>query len=217
MSVFSAVSYLISVMVDFSSGDIRLKDSLKFEEISPLKSLIEFNKSVERGEFKNIVKEISMLREEFSEVPAEALDLLEAYDLSTILMDGIKVFYNSFAGNPKLIDFLYKFAGIVTLLISLREVFYMIFKAKSRFEEVIGHVGNFANSSNSSPALLAKLNTFSNKYVVDAEESSKMAVREIESENRTLRPELKAIPQMAAKKPEQEAPSESFDDLGFGF
>jgi hypothetical protein len=217
MSVFSSISYLISVMVDFSTGDIKLKDKVQYEEILPLKNLVDFNKSVERGEFKSIVKEVSALREEFLEVSKESLELLEAYDLSTILMDGIKMFYNSFANNPKLIDFLYKFAGIVTLLISLREVFYTIFKAKAKIEDVIGHVGNFANSSNGSPALLAKLNTFSNKYIVDAEESTKMARREIESENKMLKPDIQAIPKMIAREPESVETAESFEDLGFGF
>jgi hypothetical protein len=219
MSVFSALSYLISVMVDFSTGDIRLKNNVEYDEIFPLKNIVDFNRSVERGEFKSLIKEVSMLREEFLEVTPESLELLEAYDLSTILMDGIKMFYNSFANNPKLIDFLYKFAGIVTILMSLREVFYMFFKAKSRLEDVVGHVGNFANSSNGSSALLAKLNTFSNKYVVDAEESTKMAQREIESENKSLRQEVQAIPRLAAREPEKaaEVVDQGFEDLGFGF
>jgi hypothetical protein len=220
MSVFSAVSYLISVMVDFSTGDIKLKDNSKYEEIAPLKTLIDFNKSVERGDFRSTIKEVSGLREEFLEVGEEDLQLLEAYDLSTILVDGINMLYKSFSDHPKVIDFLYKSAGIITLLISLREVFYMFFKAKSKVEDVASHIDNFASSSNGSPALLAKLNTFSNKYVVDAEESSKMAQREIESENRSLRQEVQAIPRLASKEPEKiesEIDSEGFEDLGFGF
>jgi hypothetical protein len=218
MSVFSAVSYLISVMVDFSTGDIKLKDSSNYEEVNTLKNIVDFNKSVERGEFKSIIKEISMLREEFVEVSEKHLSVLESYDLSSILMSGIKTFYSSFSDNPKLIDFLYKFAGVVTLLISLREVFYTIFKAKSKFEDVIGHVENFAKSSSGTPSLVSKLNTFANKYVVDAEESSKMATREIESENRELKPEIEAIPEIAAAEPERsEEQVEELDDLGFGF
>jgi hypothetical protein len=218
MSVFSAVSYLISVMVDFSTGGIKLKDTSEYEEVNTLKNIVDFNKSVERGEFKSIIKEISMLREEFVEVSDKHLAILESYDLSTILMDGIKMFYNSFSDNPKLIDFLYKFAGVVTLLISLREVFYTIFKAKSKFEDVIGHVENFAKSSNGSSSLIGKLNSFSNKYIVDAEESSRMARREIESENRELKTEIQAIPEIAAAKPEEsEQEVEELDGLGFGF
>jgi hypothetical protein len=218
MSVFSAVSYLISVMVDFSTGDIRLKDTSEYEEVNTLKNIVDFNKSVERGEFKSIIKEISMLREEFVEVSEKHLTVLESYDLSTILMDGIKMFYNSFSDNPKLIDFLYKFAGVVTLLISLREVFYTIFKAKSKFEDVIGHVENFAKSTSGSSSLIGKLNTFSNKYIVDAEESSKMARREIESENRELKTDIQAIPEIAASEPEKsEKEVEDLDGLGFGF
>jgi len=204
MSIFSATSYLISVMIDFSEGDIKLKKKSLYEEISPLKTIKDFNKSVERGDFKMVLRDVTSMREHFSEVKESQDELLEAYDLSSILMDGIKMVYNSFGNNPKLIEFLYKAAGIITLLISLREIFYMIFKAKSKIEDVVGHVSNFAQSSSGSAGILAKLNTFSNKYVVDAEESTKMARREIEAENRQLSSEIKAIPQMISKAPDME-------------
>jgi hypothetical protein len=231
MSILSGVSYLISVMVDFSAGDIELKTGRQWQEIAPLKTIRDFNKSVEKGEFKEMIKEVSVMREEFLEVSKESLELLESYDISSILMNGIKMLYSSFSDNPKLIEFLYKAAGIITMLISLREVFYMFFKAKSKVEDVIGHIDNFANVNTSgSSVLLAKLNTFSNKFVVDAEESSKMATREIESENKELGSEIRAIPtrimqQQEIKKDEEVPPQEqpesqsdnSFGDIGFDF
>jgi len=225
MSVFSAVSYLISIMVDFSTGDVKLKMKTKYEDISPFKSLIDFNRSVERGEFKNVLKEISLMREHFVEVPAESLELLEAYDLSSILMDGIKMVYNSFSGNPKLIEFLYKAAGVITLLISLREVFYTLYKAKSKFSDIIGHVGNFAQVSTGAPVLLAKLNTFSNKFIVDAEESSKLARRDIESENKEIGTEIRSIPEkimqqkneIRGEEPQTDSSANDFGGIGFDF
>jgi hypothetical protein len=225
MSIFSAVSYLISVMVDFSAGDVELKIGRQWEEIAPLKTIKEFNKSVEKGEFKDMIKEVTLMREEFLEVEKESLELLESYDISSILMNGIKMLYSSFSDNPKLIEFLYKAAGVITMLISLREVFYMFFKAKSKIEDVVGHIENFASVGNSgSSSLIAKLNTFSNKFIVDAEESSKLASREIESENKELGSEIKAIPtrvmqrqeeQRDERKEDQETPS--LTDIGFDF
>jgi hypothetical protein len=214
MSVFSATSYLISIMIDFSEGDVNLKKKIEFEEIIPFKTIKDFNKSVERGDFKMVLRDVTSMREHFSEFVENQDELLEGYDLSSVLMDGIKMVYNSFGNNPKLIEFLYKAAGIITLLISMREIFYMAFKAKSRVEEVVGHVSNFAQSSSGSAGLLAKLNTFSNKYVVDAEESTKMARREIESENKQLSSSIKSIPQMISRAPDVEEVKEP-QDLNF--
>jgi len=221
MSIFSSLSYLISVMIDFSSGELELKGDVSYMEIAPLKTIIEFNRSVEKGDFKETMKEVSLMREHFSEIQKlESPELLESYDISSILMDGIKMIYNSFSNNPKLMDFLYKAAGIITLLMSLREVFYMVFKAKSKISDIIGHIENFAGASNATPAVIAKLNNFSNKYIVDAEESSKIAKREIESENKSLGQEIRSLPEKlmsVSREPEmeikREEPSESDEGL----
>ena len=70
-----------------------------------------------------VLRDVTAIREYFVEVEDKDEYLVEGYDLSSVLMDGIKMFYNSFSDNPKLIEFLYKAAGIITLLISLREIF----------------------------------------------------------------------------------------------
>jgi hypothetical protein len=206
MSVFSAVSYLISVMIDFSTGKVRVRKDQRHEEIAPLKAIFDFNKSVERGDFKKTLKDVALMRESFTEVSKEQLELLEGYDLSSILMDGIKTVYNSFSGNPKLMEFLYKAAGIITLLVSLREVFYMFFKAKTKVEDIIGHIDNFAQAATgkASATAVAKLNSFSDRFVRDSEEASAMARREIETENRELGSEVREIPQRLASASEEE-------------
>lgn len=210
MSVFSALSYLISVMIDFSTGKVRVRKDQGHEEIAPLRAIFEFNRSVERGDFKKTLRDVALMRESFTEVSKEQLELLEGYDLSSILMDGIKAVYNAFSGNPKLMEFLYKAAGIITLLVSLREVFYMFFKAKSKIEDVIGHIDNFAQASagGASAAAVAKLNSFSQRFVQDAEEASAMAKREIETENRELGAEVKEIPSRLASASEEELKAE---------
>jgi hypothetical protein len=210
MSVFSAVSYIISVMIDFSTGKVKLKSDQKHEEIAPLRAIFEFNRSVERGDFKKTLRDVSLMRESFTEVTKEQLELLEGYDLSSIMMDGIKTVYNAFSGNPKLMEFLYKAAGIITLLVSLREVFYMLFKAKTKVEEIVGHIDNFAQASTgrASASAVAKLNSFSQRFAQDAEEATAMARREIEDENRDLGTEVKQIPQRLASASEEQIEAE---------
>jgi hypothetical protein len=224
MSVFSAVSYLISVMIDFSTGKVSVKQDQRHEEIAPLKAIFDFNRSVERGDFKKTLRDVSLMRESFTELPKEQLELLEGYDLSSLLMDGIKAVYGAFSDNPKLMEFLYKAAGIITLLVSLREVFYMLFKAKTKVEEVIGHIDNFAQATTgqASASAVAKLNTFSQRFAQDAEEATKMARREIEDENRELGTEVREIPQKLASASEEEIAAEEQRaeeaiDSGFNF
>jgi hypothetical protein len=224
MSIFSAVSYLISVMLDFSSGRMSVGKKKKFEETAPMRAISEFNRSVERGDFKEVLRDVSAMRESFSEIEGEKESLSEAYDLSTLLMDGIKTVYRSFSDNPKLIEMLYKAAGIITLLISMREVFYTFFKAKLKFQDMVKHVETFvaAAEPRATPAAVAKFTASSERFAADAEESTRMAAREIESENRELGPEIKAIPEkvaMASEEPQQQAEplAQDFGGIGFDF
>jgi hypothetical protein len=192
LSIFSAVSYLISVMINFGEGNIEIKEKSSYIEIAPIKTLKDFNKSVERGDFKKLLSEVTELQEYFSDYE-ELTALLEATDLSSVIITGLKNVYGAFKNNPKLIEFLYKAAGIITLLISLRDIIYMFFKQKAKVAEVIEHVGNFAKSTNGPTSILAKLNTFSNKYIVDAEEATRSSQREIEDENRELKNSIKEM------------------------
>ena len=215
MSIFSATSYLISVMIDFSAGDIELKKNPRYEEIAPIRTLKEFNRSVERGEFRSTIKQVTTMREHFNEVELDDDVLLEASDILSVVITGIQGLVGN---NRKLIDFAYKAAGIVTLLMSLREIFYMYYRSKTKLKDVLDTVDTFANASSSGMGALAKLNKFAGKFIVDAEESSKLAQRDIESENRTIAKEIKSIPARALQDEEPSQPSVASDDgfdLGF--
>jgi prefoldin subunit 5 len=199
MSIFSALSYLISVMVDFTENDLKLKKSVSYDEVSPITTLIKFNKSVERGDFKLILQDTKELQEYGIFDTEEGRALLESIDLSELVMGGVKMLSSVFSSNPRLIEYLYKAAGIITLIISLREIFYMIFKSKAKIDETIKHVENFAESSRGTPVLINKLNDFSKRFVVDAEESTKMAKREIEAENKEIKKQLQELPKKAVE------------------
>jgi hypothetical protein len=213
MSIFSAVSYLISVMIDFSAGDIELRKNPRYEEITPIRTLKEFNKNVERGEFRSTIKQVTNMREHFNEITIEDDVLLEANDILSVVINGIQGLVGN---NKKLIDFAYKAAGIITLLISLREIFYMYYRSKTKLKDILSTVDTFANANMTGMSALAKLNKFSQKFIIDAEESSKLAQRDIEGENSEIAREIRSIPSHALKdEPAEPITSDDTFDLGF--
>jgi hypothetical protein len=213
MSIFSATSYLISVMIDFSAGDMELRKNPKYEEIAPITTLIDFNKSVERGEFRSNIKMVATMREYFNEIEVAEETLLEAGDILSVVISGIQ---GLIGNNRQLIDFAYKAAGIVTLLMSLREIFYMFYRSKTKLKEVLSTVETFADASSTGMGALAKLNKFSQRFIIDAEESTKVARREIESENKDISREIKMIPQKILQDtPSLNKSSDNDFDLGF--
>jgi hypothetical protein len=212
LSVFSSVSYLISVMIDFSSGELELVPQPKYEEIAPIRTLIEFNKTVENGTFKTMLKDVTVMREHFPEVPEKYQGILESADILNLVMDGLQSI-SSNINTKQLIDFLYKAAGIVALIMSLREAFYMFFRTRSKVSDVVSVINSFANTESMGAGTVAKMNTFTDKYQVDAEESTKLAKRDIESENRELSGLVRQLNQGKNDQPEEKS-GETFD-LGF--
>jgi len=202
MSIFSSASYLISIMIDFSTGDIQLKNKPSFEEIAPLKTIIEFNKMVEKGDFRLVLKNVNTIREYFIELDLTDSSLvLESYEIIDLVINGIKgiVATGDRVNSDKFVEFFYKAAGVLTLIFSMREIFYTMFRAKTKFQEILGNIEGFANAPNAGMGLLNKLNNFVTKFVVDVEESSKIAKREIESEDSNIANTIRMIP----KKPLQ--------------
>ena len=205
MSVFSSVSYLISVMIDFSSGDLQLKAKPEFEEIAPLRTIMEFNRMVEKGDFRLVLKNVTAMREYFVELDLDKMALLESTEIIGAVIDGLK----GIIGNgDKFVEFLYKAAGVITLVFSLREIFYTMFRARTKFQDIVGSVEGFANAPTAGAGLLAKLNNFAGRFVVDAQESSKLARREIEAEDRGIMTDIRMIP----KRSLQSEPSQSSFD-----
>lgn len=135
LSIFSAVSYLISVMVDFSSGGVEVKSDIKYEEIAPLKAIMSFNSEVESGSFKRVVDDVNTLKEHFSEF-ADKEPLTESSEILGMVLSGLNTLLND-PNNKELISFLYKAAGIVVLILSLRDVLYSFFRNKTKMTEII--------------------------------------------------------------------------------
>lgn len=217
LSIISSVSYLISVLVDFSAGGVALKKAPQLEEIAPLKSLKDFNDSVENKTFRAAVDDVTVIREFFLEIPVEDMSqILEAAEVLPMMINGVKELIGGLTNNPKVINIVYKAAGILLLVLSLRDVFYQLFRAKTKVSEMTAQLGNFANLNNGG-SVVNKLSAFANKFRTDMESSTDLAKREIEDENRQLGVSVKNI----ASNPVIELPAkkenEISSDLEFDF
>jgi hypothetical protein len=191
LSIFSAVSYLISVMVDFSSGGVEVKSDIKYEEIAPLKAIMSFNSEVESGSFKRVVDDVNTLKEHFSEF-ADKEPLTESSEILGMVLSGLNTLLSD-PNNKELISFLYKAAGIVVLILSLRDVLYSFFRNKTKMTEIISSIEDFAGVNTSGMGTVNKLDRFSEKYKLDAEEASKMAERDTEAENKQLASKVRTM------------------------
>jgi hypothetical protein len=219
MAIFSSLSYLISVLIDFSSGDIQIKEKPEYEEISPLKTVMDFNRSVEKGDFRMLLKNMTTMNEYYIE-NNDKTSILEASDILSMVLNNLQNITG--VSGDKVIDFFYKAAGVVTMILSLREIIYTFFKSKTKFNDILNTVQQFAGISNSGAGTIAKLSSFASKFTVDAEESTKLAKREIETENRDIISDIRNIPLRQQYEPVKEPemaslPSQSSDNFDIGF
>ena len=191
MSIISATSYLISQIVDFKSQTLGMKSIVVIEEIAPLKTLDQFNKSVESGEFKIISNDIGTLREFYKELPVESMSTLyEAGDILNMVANGLKSIYDGIDKN-KLTQLLYNATGVVVLLLSVRDAIYTLYRTKTKASDMIANIHNFANINLSGG--LKSLASFANKFIPDIENASDIAKNEVSNDNRKLATQLRAI------------------------
>jgi len=198
LSIISSLTYLISVMVDYRGGDIKIKNNISsdIKDFAPLKSLRAFIESVDSNEFKVSLRDTNTIREFYLEVPVEAMgNILEATDYLPMIINGVKNFYTTLTSdNSKLVNLLYKAAGYIVLLMSLRDLFYTLFRFKFKANDMMNCLTNFVNVNNGNGEnLLNKLAQFTNKFKVDAEQASDISQKEIETENRQLMNQIKGI------------------------
>lgn len=191
MSIISATSYLISQIVDFKSQTLGMKSIVVIEEIAPLKTLDQFNKSVESGEFKIVSNDIGTLREFYKELPVESRSTLyEASDILNMVANGLKSIYDGIDKN-KLTQLLYNATGVVVLLLSVRDAIYTLYRTKTKASDMIANIHNFANINLSGG--LKSLASFANKFIPDIENASDIAKNEVSNDNRKLATQLRAI------------------------
>ena len=127
--------------------------------------------------------------------------ILEANDYIPMIVDGVKNIYTTLVGENggKLTNLLYKAAGYIVLLFSLRETFYTLFKMKTKVSDMVGQIQNFAGLNNGGN-ILNKLTHFASKFKTDAEFGSDISKREIEDENKKMLSQVRSLQAGAAMK-----------------
>lgn len=187
LSIISSISYIISMIVDFKADHLTLKRNVEgLENFAPLKSLAEFIKSVDNGEFKISASDVSIMREHYLEINIEDMgSILEASEYLPMVVNGIKNIYTNIANNDKVTNLVYKVVGVIVLIFSLRSSFYTLFRMKTKISDMIAGIQNFAGLNNGG-GVLSKLSQFANKFRNDSEMASDISKREIEDENKKL-------------------------------
>lgn len=191
LSIVSSLAYLISEIVDFRSQSLGMKPSIHLEKIAPLKTLEDFNKSVDSGEFKIITNDVKVLREYYKELPVEKLSMVcEANNIVGLVVDGINSIYDGLDKN-KITTLLYKATGVVVLLLSVRDAIYSLSRMKTKASDMLAMISNFANINLGGG--MKSLASFASRFPTDVESASEMAANEISDDNRRMSAQLKAI------------------------
>lgn len=195
LGIISSISYLISSIVSFGKNGVNLKNDVDIDNFAPLQSLNSFVKSVESGEFKMLVKDNEIVREYFLEIPVEKMNaILEAPEYGSMIVDGIRSIFNAInGGNARLNNILYKAAGYIVLLFSIRETFYSIFRMKTKVSDMMNGIQQFVNVNSGNGSIIGKLAQFANKFRMDGEQASDISKREMEDENKKLLNDVRDI------------------------
>ena len=219
MAIYSAVAYLMSTVVDYSSEVPGLKNSFDIKEIAPIQALKNFNSMANNGQFKKAITDVIFVRESFTEIPVEDLySLTEAEGILDTITTGLNNFINGIQNNPTLTNVLYKAMGILVLLISMREVIYTIYRSRYKFSDVVDSVKQF--SLFDTHKISDKFKSFVNRYSADVETASEVASRETVDQNRILAKDVKALPPVSGISSTTlptEAPKFNNDEFSFGF
>lgn len=212
LSIISSVSYLISTLIDFKVDHLSLKRNVVgIMDFAPLKSLKAFIESIDKGEFKAVANDVNVLREYYLEVSVDNMSqILEATEYLPMIIDSVKQIYNSISNSEKIANLIYKAVGVVVLVFSLRDVFYSLFRMKTKISDMVGNIQNFS-SLNSGAGILNKLAQFSNKFKNDAELGSEIAQREVEDENRKLLTQIKSVQKSTEPVIDTNTPEEKND------
>ena len=196
LSIISSLSYIISVVIDFKNPNaIGFKPNMRIEEILPIRSVIDFNTSIENGSFDAALRDTATLREFFVEYSVEEMSTIyEAVDIVNLINNGIDSFSNFF-NNGNRNGVIFKVLGIIMIILSLRDVFYTLYNSRTKIAEKMQQLRTFLNVDKlPSTNAVTKFITFNNKNASEMELSSKEAEREISTENKEIISNVKNRP-----------------------
>ena len=186
MAVISAISYLISDCVEASpSGDVQLKKNYQISDITPLNWLKKYASSIS-----DIVNEsiaVNNIRKYFNEYNAEQLSTIyEASNIISLLNTGINNINDMLKGNTKLSGVFYKFASVIMLILSLRDIFYTIYAYKTPIKDFVNNIKGFVDLGKSSLGQVANFLGFNRKASQTAKSADSRVESEINSENKQI-------------------------------
>lgn len=214
LSIISATTYLMSVMVDPETNNLNSQVCVDYE-IAPIRTLDAFVKSVESGEFKISLRDVAVVRETFVELSSEELGkLLEASDVVNVVADGLKNFYNNLDNGGRVTGLLYKAIGIVILIFSIRDIIYTIARNRTKISDMTAGLQNFINKN-------GNMKSFFSRFTTGIESSSEIADREISDEDKTVSTQIRQVPKRPivtadnTEAPAVVAEPAVFDDFDF--
>ena len=187
LSVISATTYLMSVMVDPDTNTLNGQVNVDYE-IAPIRTLDAFVRSIESGEFRVSLKDVSVVRETFVELSNEDLGrLLEAGDVVNVVVDGLKNFYNNLDNGGRLTGLLYKAIGVVLVIFSIRDIIYTIARNRTKISDMTAGLQNFIKKN-------GNMKTFFSRFTTGIESASEIADREISDEDKTVSTQIRQVP-----------------------
>ena len=195
LAICEAVNYMSSKVFNLTNRVVELNNNAKLEDTTALKTLIDFNKSVLTSDFGKSVRDVNMMREFYVEIDSQTMrTILEAGDIMETIMNGVSNIYRNLDQGGKTTNLIYKAAGIITSLLSVREIFYAISKSRFKIQEMYDSLKMFATVGlpGTASSMFNKLLQFSNRFVPDVEENTKVAAREVVSQDSDISKEIKS-------------------------
>lgn len=196
LAICEAVNYMSSKVFNLTNRVVEFNNNAKLEDTTALKTLIDFNKSVLTSDFGKSVRDVNMMREFYVEIDSQTMrTILEAGDIMETIMNGVSNIYRNLDQGGKTTNLIYKAAGIITSLLSVREIFYAISKSRFKIQEMFDSLKMFATVGlpGTASSMFNKLLQFSNRFVPDVEENTKVAAREVVSQDSDISREIKSI------------------------
>ena len=215
-SIIACTAYLISVSCDVTMGGaINPKGTIKIDNVLYFTAIDNFNTQVSNNTFRNITRDVSVMRECYSELSVEELHMItEADDMIGTLINGAKDLYDklksSVDGNGMLSRLIYKASGIIMLILSLRDSFYTTFRMSTDLQEIINYIGGFVKSQMVGSG--SKINNFSRMFATEVEAASDDAENDIRDEDRAV---VHAMSKPVPKPTPVVAPTTGEDDFDF--
>ena len=196
IAIITELSYIISSVIDVKNGTVDVKNKIDYTPSNFVDVISNFNKKVNNGEFAKISHDVQLVREFYSEVSDHYSNtILESGDIMSMIIDGIKSFYSSMDSKGRLTGLIYKAAGVVALIMSLRSAFYTLYRCSNKVGDSLNNIKNFVNfeklPNNNS---VNKFISYNNKNKKDVEFASNTATQEISKENKEIALEVKSAP-----------------------